>query len=269
MAATSGPSPTRPVHEVPAAHDGREWCVRTKTSDAGRVLRARTGKIPGVIRLHSIGVRVYYEDTDAGGIVYYANYLRFFERARTDWLRAAGITHQDLSQVQGLNLVVRECAVQYLRPARLDDLLSIDVGVADPAADIGRASLRLTQRAVLVERGSGGAGREVVQEAVRDAACDVARDVALDRAPGPVGRPPRGAGETGAIAPLVLATGTVRVACLAASTGRPVPLPPGIMRVIAEQVSGAGQPQDQPPAAPSSSAQVITRVTPDGTTEEQ
>src|SRR5690349_22081736 len=110
------------------------------------------GKIPAVITLHTIGVRVYYEDTDAGGIVYYANYLRFFERARTDWLRAAGVSHQEMAQAEGVNLVVRDCAVQYLRPALLDDLLAIEVGVADPAADIGRASLRLTQRALLAER---------------------------------------------------------------------------------------------------------------------
>jgi acyl-CoA thioester hydrolase len=104
-----------------------------------------------VITLHSIRVRVYYEDTDAGGIVYYANYLRYFERARTDWLRAIGVSHRELARTEGLGLVVRDCAIQYLRPARLDDLLEVEVGLADPAADVGRASLRFAQRARLAD----------------------------------------------------------------------------------------------------------------------
>lgn len=108
-----------------------------------------------MITLHSIRVRVYYEDTDAGGIVYYANYLRFFERARTDWLRAMGLTHRELSRHAGLGLVVRDCALRYLRPARLDDLLQVDVGFADPAGDIGRASLRFAQRALLADAPDG------------------------------------------------------------------------------------------------------------------
>lgn len=106
-----------------------------------------------MIKLHSIRVRVYYEDTDAGGIVYYANYLRFFERVRTDWLRDIGVSHRELAQTPGLNLVVRDCAVQYRRPARLDDLLVIEVGIADPAKDIGRASLRFSQRALRADDG--------------------------------------------------------------------------------------------------------------------
>lgn len=96
--------------------------------------------------LHAIRVRVYYEDTDAGGIVYYANYLKFFERARTDWLRALGIEQRGLSE-QGLLFVVRECAVRFDRPARLDDELQVTVAVADASTDIRRASLRLAQQA--------------------------------------------------------------------------------------------------------------------------
>ncbi len=72
-------------------------------------------------------VRVYYEDTDAGGIVYYANWLRFFERARTDWLRALGFAHRRLADEFGVLLVVREIALDYRRPARLDDELIVDV----------------------------------------------------------------------------------------------------------------------------------------------
>jgi len=100
-----------------------------------------------VIKLHAISVRVYFEDTDAGGIVYYANYLKFFERARSDWLRTLGVNHRDLAD-QGLGLVVRDCAVQYLKPARLDDLIVIEVGVNEPAKDVRRASIRFAQRAL-------------------------------------------------------------------------------------------------------------------------
>jgi acyl-CoA thioester hydrolase len=66
-------------------------------------------------------MRVYWEDTDAGGIVYYANYLRYFERARTEWLRALGFSQQRLRDEGGAIFVVSECSVKYLQPARLDD----------------------------------------------------------------------------------------------------------------------------------------------------
>jgi acyl-CoA thioester hydrolase len=74
-------------------------------------------------------VRVYYEDTDAGGIVFYANYLKFFERARTEWLRARGYSQQTLAESTGLIFVVRSTAVDYLSPARLDDELKLTVVV--------------------------------------------------------------------------------------------------------------------------------------------
>ncbi|MGE0801183.1 MAG: tol-pal system-associated acyl-CoA thioesterase [Lautropia sp.] len=96
--------------------------------------------------LHTIRVRVYYEDTDAGGIVYYANYLKFFERARTDWLRALGVEQRILAE-QGLIFVVRECALRFDRPARLDDELLVAVAIAEPATDVKRVSLRLAQQA--------------------------------------------------------------------------------------------------------------------------
>ena len=90
-----------------------------------------------------IPVRVYYEDTDAGGIVYYANYLRFFERARTEWLRALGATHGEMEAGDGLLFVVRDLAIEYRKPARLDDLLTVDVRVTEAR----RASLTLAQTA--------------------------------------------------------------------------------------------------------------------------
>jgi len=71
--------------------------------------------------------RVYYEDTDAGGIVYYANYLKFFERARTEWLRSLGVNQDKLAQDPGLIFVVRRALLDFLRPARLDDMLEVTV----------------------------------------------------------------------------------------------------------------------------------------------
>ncbi|WKB52408.1 tol-pal system-associated acyl-CoA thioesterase [Eleftheria terrae] len=92
----------------------------------------------------SFPVRVYWEDTDAGGVVFYANYLKFFERARTEWLRARGFEQQRLRQEAGLMFVVVQTAVRYLQPARLDDRLDISVEVRHAA----QASLQFVQRAL-------------------------------------------------------------------------------------------------------------------------
>ena len=75
--------------------------------------------------LHSLPIRVYYEDTDAGGVVYYANYWRFCERARTEWLRTLGIDQQALMNDRGLAFVVRHVQGDYLKSARLDDTLEV------------------------------------------------------------------------------------------------------------------------------------------------
>lgn len=72
-------------------------------------------------------VRVYYEDTDAGGVVYYANYLKFFERARTEWLRGIGLNQDTLARERGLIFVVRRASLDFMRPARLDDMLEVTV----------------------------------------------------------------------------------------------------------------------------------------------
>jgi acyl-CoA thioester hydrolase len=81
----------------------------------------------GVIRdqVHIFPIRVFYEDTDAAGIVYYANYLRFVERARTELLRLIGIEHRKLMAGRGVYFAVRRCTVDYLKPAHLDDALEI------------------------------------------------------------------------------------------------------------------------------------------------
>lgn len=77
---------------------------------------------PGEARFQ---IRVYYEDTDAAGVVFYANYLKYFERGRTEWLRQLGINQTELAANQNLMFVVRDVSARYLQPARLDDLLSI------------------------------------------------------------------------------------------------------------------------------------------------
>lgn len=89
------------------------------------------------------GLRVYWEDTDAGGIVFYANYLKFFERGRTEWLRARGHEQEAMRRELGLMFVVTHTAVDYRSPARLDDWLLVDVGIVER----GRASLLIDQKA--------------------------------------------------------------------------------------------------------------------------
>lgn len=91
----------------------------------------------------TLTVRVYWEDTDAGGVVYYANYLRFFERARTEWLRACGVQQSQLQAQADCIFVVAEVQLRYLVPARLDDLISLRLVVLEH----GRASLQLQQQA--------------------------------------------------------------------------------------------------------------------------
>jgi acyl-CoA thioester hydrolase len=108
-------------------------------------------------------LRVYYEDTDFGGLVYYANYLRYFERARTEWLRSLGIDHQRLAREDGLQFVVRRAEIDFLRGARLDDELRITVECTEQK----RTYLWLRQRALR--------GAEPMAQARVQAAC-VRRD---------------------------------------------------------------------------------------------
>jgi acyl-CoA thioester hydrolase len=88
-------------------------------------------------------LRVYWEDTDAGGVVFYANYLKFFERARTEWLRSLGHQQERMRTETGMVFVVTDTAVRYLRPARLDDLLAVTVDVKQA----GRAQMTIAQQA--------------------------------------------------------------------------------------------------------------------------
>jgi acyl-CoA thioester hydrolase len=93
-------------------------------------------------------VRVYYEDTDAGGIVFYANYLKFFERARTEWLRAAGVDQQALIDRDGAGFVVKSASIDYHAPARLDDELTLTLTIEK----LGRASVQFAQKAYKGDR---------------------------------------------------------------------------------------------------------------------
>ncbi|MCX7170580.1 MAG: tol-pal system-associated acyl-CoA thioesterase [Proteobacteria bacterium] len=95
----------------------------------------------------NLPVRVYYEDTDAAGVVYYASYLKFIERARTEWLRALGYEQTRLAQESGIAFAVRSLSAEYLKPARLDDSLN----VCTRMLSLGRAQLEFEQK---VERGA-------------------------------------------------------------------------------------------------------------------
>src|SRR5687767_15205286 len=86
--------------------------------------------------------RVYWEDTDAGGVVYYANYLKFAERARTEWLRAMGFEQTDLAERYGVVFVVRSVALEYLKPARFNDELRVSVELIK----VGAGQIELVQR---------------------------------------------------------------------------------------------------------------------------
>jgi acyl-CoA thioester hydrolase len=104
-------------------------------------------------KIFSLPVRVYFHDTDAGGVVYHASYLNFMERARTEWLRTHGYSNAGLMKEFGMVFVVRSLKLDYLKPALLDDLLDVTVQIND----IGRSRISLLQT---VRRGA-----EVLTEA--------------------------------------------------------------------------------------------------------
>ncbi len=111
--------------------------------------------------------RVYWEDTDAGGVVYYANYLRFLERARTEWLRARGVMQQQLATERGLQFMVLRAEVDYRAAARLDDRLSITV---EPRPDTRTTAL--FRQCVFREPADGvAADRELLVEALVRVVC--------------------------------------------------------------------------------------------------
>lgn len=104
-------------------------------------------------KIFSLPIRVYFQDTDAGGVVYHANYLNFMERARTEWLRTQGYSNAGLMKEFGAVFVVRSLKLDYLKPALLDDLLDVTAQIND----VGRSRISLAQT---VRR-----GEEVLTEA--------------------------------------------------------------------------------------------------------
>jgi acyl-CoA thioester hydrolase len=141
-------------------------------------------------------VRVYYEDTDTGGIVFYANYLKFFERARTEWLRSGGIDQSVLAQTEGIMFVVMRTAVDYHVPATLDNELNLSVTVERR----GRASVEFLHEAWRLD-----------PAAITGAGTDQS-DAAPTRT--------------------LIATGRIKVACVDQQTLRPKALPARVRRFI-------------------------------------
>lgn len=117
-------------------------------------MASTSGCIEG--REHRFPIRVYYEDTDAAGMVYYANYLKYAERARSEWLRLIGVKHRELSERTGANWAVRRCEIDYLSPARLDD----DLEVTTRVRRLGGASINMEQ---IVRRGAVDLARLVLR----------------------------------------------------------------------------------------------------------
>lgn len=113
-------------------------------------------------------LRVYWEDTDAGGVVFYANYLKFFERARTEWLRSLGHSQQALRDATGAIFMVTDTTVRYLAPARLDDELVASVEVTHTS----RVTMALRQQAFKLAR--GGQRQLLAEGEIRIACVDAA-----------------------------------------------------------------------------------------------
>jgi acyl-CoA thioester hydrolase len=126
-------------------------------------------------------LRIYWEDTDAGGVVFYANYLKFFERARTEWLRSLGHQQEKLRAETGTVFVVTDTRVRYLRPARLDDLLSVTVLIEHA----GRAQMTIAQQAW---RATEGGGEELLAEGTIRIGCVDAGTFKPQRIPNAIAR---------------------------------------------------------------------------------
>ncbi len=152
----------------------------------------------------SLPIRVYWEDTDAGGIVFYANYLKFMERARTEWLRSLGIEQRRLREETGGIFVVSETQLKYHRPARLDDELLVTAELRE----LGAASLIIGQR--VLSKTEHGA-----------------------RHPTDPGSPP---------APDLLCEGTIRIGWVQAATLRPTRLPRQVSGTLEPHAGSMSQP---------------------------
>ncbi|MFB0898087.1 MAG: YbgC/FadM family acyl-CoA thioesterase [Polaromonas sp.] len=130
----AGPHPTSSFASQPPAR----WRTSKKPSHDWRLCLVNTNNFQWPLR-------VYWEDTDAGGIVFYANYLKFFERSRTEWLRSLGIEQHALREQSGGMFIVSETSLRYLQPSRLDDELIVTAKLQER----GRASLIISQQVFL------------------------------------------------------------------------------------------------------------------------
>ena len=124
----------------------------------------------------SFRVRVYWEDTDAGGVVFYANYLKFFERARTEWLRSLGFSQRALQAEHGTMFIVTDASISYKAPARLDDEIDVTVAVERTSP----ATITLAQQARL--------GRVLLAQGQVRIACVDATTLAPRRVPDAIAR---------------------------------------------------------------------------------
>jgi acyl-CoA thioester hydrolase len=104
-------------------------------------ISAKTSQNQGKNVMHVFPIRVYYEDTDAGGVVFYANYLKFMERARTEWLRTKAVSQAELVANERIMFIVAKLDIQYIAPATLDQLLTVQTDITY----FGRASLHFKQ----------------------------------------------------------------------------------------------------------------------------
>ena len=109
--------------------------------------------------MHEWLIRIYYEDTDSGGVVYHSNYLKYMERARTEWLRSLGIDQVELKKIFSVMFVVKELAIKYLKPAKFDDEIIVQTKVTDNK----NCSLNLTQKIIR--------NREVLTDSVVEIVC--------------------------------------------------------------------------------------------------
>ncbi|MCK4588139.1 MAG: tol-pal system-associated acyl-CoA thioesterase [Gammaproteobacteria bacterium] len=143
-------------------------------------------------------VRVYYEDTDNGGVVYYANYLKFMERARTEWLRSLGLEQDRLISEQGIIFAVRSVQVDYLKPALFNQLLSVSAEIIET----GKASLTFKQEVVVDKKNK--TENSITKGGESEA-------VSLDQ---------------------VLCRGQIKIACLDVSSMRPCAIPDSVRKEI-------------------------------------